>query len=213
MVRRLSRLPIRLRLTLAFATAMAVAFVALFVFIYVAFQRDQASTLDEGLRARLRDLVASADETPPGDLAQVGEQGTRLLTVPEEHRVTRGAVLTISRRAVAGAGDVRIRARRAPGGTPVAVAEPLRLPDRALTRLRALLLIAGPLALVLASFAGYEVAGAALRPVERMRSRAESIEAGDLGERLPPGPADDEVGRLGATLNELLDRLEDALMR
>src|SRR6478735_2327446 len=148
MVRRLSRLPIRLRLTLAFATAMAVAFVALFVFIYVAFQRDQASTLDEGLRARLRDLVASADETPPGDLAQVGEQGTRLLTVPEEHRVTRGAVLTISRRAVA-------------------VAEPLRLPDRALTRLRALLLIAGPLALVLASFAGYEVAGAALRPVER----------------------------------------------
>ncbi|MEA2295916.1 MAG: hypothetical protein QOE86_3555 [Solirubrobacteraceae bacterium] len=213
MLHRLSRLPIRLRLTLAFAAAMAVAFVALGVFIYVEFQKDQAATLDEGLRARLRDLVETADESPPGDLAQVGLRGSQLLTGAEERRVRRGVVLTIPRRAVAGAGDVRIRAGRAENGIAAAVAEPLRTPDRELARLRALLLVAGPLALALASFAGYEVAGAALRPVERMRARAESIEAGDAGERLPLGPADDEVGRLGATLNELLDRLEDAMMR
>jgi signal transduction histidine kinase len=210
MLRRLSRLPIRLRLTLAFAAAMTVAFVALGFFIYVEFQQDQAATLDEGLRARLADLRRSA---APGELAQVGGRGSRLLTAGEARRVARGRTITIPRRTIAGAGDVRIRAGRGPGAVALAVAEPLRTPDRELARLRALLLVAGPLALGLASFTGYEVAGAALRPVERMRARAASIEAGDIGERLPLGPANDEVGRLGTTLNELLDRIEDVLMR
>jgi two-component system, OmpR family, sensor kinase len=213
MVRRLSGLPIRLRLTFAFATAMAVAFAALGTFIYVEFQGDQAATLDEGLRSRLRDLAARSSDTPAGALAQSGTSGQRLLTPEEARRAVAGETLTIARRRIAGTGDVRIRARRAADGRPVAVAEALRTPDRDLARLRALLLVAGPLALALASFAGYEVAGAALRPVERMRARAASIEAGDIGERLPVGPADDEVGRLGTTLNELLDRLEDAMAR
>ena len=210
MLRRLSRLPIRLRLTLAFATAMAIAFSALGVFIYVEFEKDQAATLDEGLQARLADLVRS--DGPPGPLAQVGAAGSALLTPAERRRVAATGTLTIARRRIPGTGDVRIRATSA-GGQVAAVAEPLSTPDRELNRLRALLLVAGPLALIAASFAGYEVAGAALRPVERMRARAASIEAGDVGERLPVGPADDEVGRLGATLNELLDRLEDALSR
>jgi signal transduction histidine kinase len=208
MVRRLWGLPIRVRLTLAFATAMALAFAALGVFIYLEFGRDQAATLDEGLRARLSDVVAAPGDAPPETLAELGTEGSPLLTPAERRRAAAGHVFTIERRNIPGAGDVRIRGGPAPGHRAAAVAEPLRVPDRALARLRALLLVAGPLALALASFAGYEVAGAALRPVERMRARAASIESGDLGGRLPVGPADDELGRLGATLNELLDRLE-----
>jgi heavy metal sensor kinase len=75
------------------------------------------------------------------------------------------------------------------------------------------LLIAGPIALLLASLGGYVLAGIALRPVEAMRSRAAAISAETPGERLPVPATHDELERLGVTLNEMLDRLEDALRR
>jgi heavy metal sensor kinase len=75
------------------------------------------------------------------------------------------------------------------------------------------LLIAGPIALLLASLAGYLVAGVALRPVEAMRRRAAEISAETPGERLPVPTTHDEVERLGTTLNKMLGRLEDALRR
>ena len=75
------------------------------------------------------------------------------------------------------------------------------------------LLIAGPIALLLASLAGYLLAGVALRPVEAMRRRAAEISAGTRGERLPVPVTNDELERLGTTLNEMLERLEDALQR
>ena len=64
----------------------------------------------------------------------------------------------------------------------------------------------------MAAFAGYEVAGAALRPVDRMRSRAAAISESN-SERLPLPEARDEINALGKTLNEMLDRLEAGLMR
>jgi signal transduction histidine kinase len=79
--------------------------------------------------------------------------------------------------------------------------------------LRTELLIAGPLALLLATLAGYLLAGFALRPVEHMRAQAEEISAETPGERLPVPHTRDEVERLGHTLNEMLERLEAALER
>lgn len=74
-----------------------------------------------------------------------------------------------------------------------------------------LLLLSGPVALVLASLAAYGVAAAALRPVEAMRARAATISTAERGERLPVPPTDDEIARLGVTLNEMLERLGEAL--
>jgi len=87
--------------------------------------------------------------------------------------------------------------------------------DRAetLSSLRYELLIAGPIALVLASVAGYLLAGLALRPVESMRRRAAAIGAETPGERLPVPDTGDELERLGNTLNDMLERLEAALQR
>jgi signal transduction histidine kinase len=65
--------------------------------------------------------------------------------------------------------------------------------------------------LLLASAAGYRVAGAALAPVERMRARASAIGGDDSDERLPEPGSRDEIGRLAGTLNELLDRLHGAI--
>ncbi len=83
--------------------------------------------------------------------------------------------------------------------------------DEALGNLAALLLIGGPAALLLASLAGYAAAGAALRPVEAMRRRASEISASGPEERLPVPPANDELRRLGQTLNEMLARIEATL--
>ena len=85
--------------------------------------------------------------------------------------------------------------------------------NEALGNLKALLLVGGPVALLLASLAGYGVASASLRPVERMRRRAAAVSAAEPGRRLPVPSTDDEIGRLGHTLNAMLERLETALNR
>jgi len=85
--------------------------------------------------------------------------------------------------------------------------------DEALTTLRNQLLIAGPLALAVAGGLGYVVAGAGLRPIERMRARAATISARSAGERLPVPEADDELRRLALTLNAMIGRLDDGLQR
>jgi signal transduction histidine kinase len=85
--------------------------------------------------------------------------------------------------------------------------------NEALSNLRALLLVGEPIALLLAALAAYAVISAALRPVEAMRTRAAAISSEDLGQRLPLSSGQDELRRLGETLNEMLVRLEDGLVR
>jgi two-component system OmpR family sensor kinase len=58
---------------------------------------------------------------------------------------------------------------------------------------------------------GYWVSGLALRPVEDLRQRAAAISGDDLADAertpLPVSPVVDEIGRLGLTLNDMLDRI------
>jgi heavy metal sensor kinase len=79
-----------------------------------------------------------------------------------------------------------------------------------LTRFMLLLVIGGPIALAVASAAGWAMAGAALRPVERMRQEAAAISVSDRDRRLPVPDSGDEIGRLGETMNAMLDRLSIA---
>lgn len=85
--------------------------------------------------------------------------------------------------------------------------------DEALAQLRNQLLIGGPLALLVAGGLGYAVAGAGLRPIERLRARAATISSRTAEERLPLPSADDELRRLAITLNAMLDRLDEGLRR
>jgi signal transduction histidine kinase len=85
--------------------------------------------------------------------------------------------------------------------------------DAALQSLLLLFAIGGPVALLLASLAGYGVASAALAPVEQMRRKAAQITEHTPGERLPVGRTDDEIARLGATLNAMLAGLERSFER
>jgi two-component system OmpR family sensor kinase len=86
--------------------------------------------------------------------------------------------------------------------------------DEALRELLLQLGIAGFGALAVASLVGYLLARLALDPVERYRRRAAEIAAGAVELRLDvPPERDDEVTRLGHTLNEMLAALEQALDR
>jgi signal transduction histidine kinase len=50
--------------------------------------------------------------------------------------------------------------------------------------------------------------GRSLRPVEDIREEVERISARELERRVPDAPGDDEVARLAATMNRMLDRLQ-----
>jgi heavy metal sensor kinase len=99
------------------------------------------------------------------------------------------------------------------GGTEYAIITGATMEDRedAVRALTSVLLIALPLALLGSTLAGYLAITAALRPVDRMRARAARISDRSLSERLPVSGRDDELDRLGQTLNAMLDRLERAV--
>jgi signal transduction histidine kinase len=104
----------------------------------------------------------------------------------------------------------RLLARPAAGGRIAVVAASMRGRESTLNTLRGVLLIGLPVALLLASLAGYAVAAGALRQVEQMRLRAERISAATSEARLPLPAAEDELHRLGETLNAMLERLAEA---
>jgi signal transduction histidine kinase len=56
----------------------------------------------------------------------------------------------------------------------------------------------------------WRVIGAALRPVEELRSGASRIDGSSTDERLPVPPTHDEIAALATTLNEMLDRVSVA---
>jgi heavy metal sensor kinase len=76
-----------------------------------------------------------------------------------------------------------------------------------------LLLVAVPIALVIAGGAGQAIAKRALRPVERMVTRAEGITAKNLSDRLEVSEHEDELGQLASVFNHLLDRLEQSFQQ
>ncbi len=233
-MRLLARLPIRAKLTLAFTGVMAVLLLAAGIALSVLATHNLDSAIDDGLAARAGDAAALVRSgARPGALTRTGETfaqvmeadgrvidttsgagPTPLLTPAELVRARREPV--IAEREGDEGGGLRLLARPArtdAGTVVVVVGESLAQRDRAIAGLRALLAVGGPLALLLASLVGYAMAAAALRPVERMRRRAAAITAAEAGGRLPVPTADDEISRLGHTLNAMLGRLEAAFAR
>ena len=75
------------------------------------------------------------------------------------------------------------------------------------------LLIGFPALVLLVGILAWYMAGRALRPVEAIRSEAASITHTTIHRRLPVPATHDEISRLASTMNEMLDRLEDASTR
>jgi len=230
----LRRLPIRWRLTVTFAAVMAALLAALIAFLYLHFRSDLDYNIDQSLRARAQDVAGLVREQPPaatrgalrrlpassGNIVQVlDDSGT---VVGESAGIGEPPLLRTSElggvlrapRLISRGERFRLYALSLPRERRIVVAGvDLAERDAALDKLDDSLAIGVPPALALATLAAYALAAAALGPVERMRRRAATITSDDLGARLPLPPTQDEVRRLGVTLNAMLDRLEEGLQR
>jgi heavy metal sensor kinase len=85
---------------------------------------------------------------------------------------------------------------------------PLKDLDREMSLLLGVLATAISTVLALAGGLGYFLARKALDPIDRLRCLTEEITAERLDRRLPVGPAQDELDRLAATINAMIERLE-----
>jgi two-component system, OmpR family, sensor kinase len=237
-----NRVPIRLRVAAAFAVAMAVVLAGTGWFLYARLGSHLSVALDRELRVRAQDLAVLVRE-PDGSLSAESrgrfvERGESYAQLLDAHGRVLDATPPLGRTALLGPQGIR-KARRkdffadrssVPGldepsrllataierrGRPLVLVVGVTRQDRAetLASLQDELLIAGPIALLLASLAGYVLAGLSLQPVESMRRRAAAISAERPGERLPVPATSDEIQRLGDTLNAMLVRLEEALQR
>jgi heavy metal sensor kinase len=90
----------------------------------------------------------------------------------------------------------------------IQVGTSLRSVEEMLHRLLLVLLVSLPAALAVALGGGWFLAGRALRPVEAITQAARRIAAGDLTQRLTVAHSPDEIGRLAATFNNMIARLE-----
>lgn len=95
----------------------------------------------------------------------------------------------------------------------IQVAQSLTSLQDTLNQLLRALLIGALGLIVLAAGGGYFLAARALAPIDRMTQTARNISAQDLSARLNLPATDDEVGRLAATLDLMLERLDDSLQR
>jgi two-component system OmpR family sensor kinase len=221
---------------------MAIVLAATGLFLYFRLESELDDTLNRGLRSRGQDVAglvrqsdASLSEGSSTRLLDADESfaqvltlggrivdsspalhGEPLLAAAQVERAREGAILFD--RGPIGNEDDPARVLALPVDAQaarviVAVGASLEAHGEALEGLRTQLLIGLPLALLLASLAGYGLAAAALRPVESMRLRASRISGGDPTQRLPVPVPHDEIRRLGETLNEMLDRIEATIRR
>jgi heavy metal sensor kinase len=236
-----SHVPIRVRVAAAFAIAMTVVLAASGWYIYASLSRHLSHALNRELRVRADDLaavVADPDSSlfaaTNGPFVERGESYAQLvtaggavvqftgplgpapvLTPPEVQRALRTSIMG-ERDRVHGLDEpsrfLAVPVNRQGRRYVLLVGATLENRAETLASLRDQLLLAGPIALLVATGAGYLLAGLSLRPVDSMRRRAASISAERPGERLPVPHTRDELERLGETLNQMLDRLEEALV-
>jgi two-component system OmpR family sensor kinase len=84
------------------------------------------------------------------------------------------------------------------------------LVEQSVANLRNLLLLMVPVVLVLCVAGGYILAGRALGPIESVTEELDAIGPTNLSSRLTVPPVNDEVARLTAVINALLERLARA---
>ena len=226
---------LRTRLTLVAAGVVAVVVALASVTTYFVMRHELEAQLDGSLRS-----TASAVQTSGRIAVGAGDYGGNLVEVVDSGGNSLGSSAGVSLPAdapvlaVANSTDVhsaffrdttakelesgqpvRIReyVARLPGGGAVLVVHSLAATERALERLRVILILVSLGAILAAAIAAAAVSGATLAPVRRLRDAAERIaETGEPSERVPEG-GHDELAALGASFNTMLAALEESLAK
>lgn len=75
------------------------------------------------------------------------------------------------------------------------------------------LMIAFPVVLIISTIGGWFLAKVSLNPIDDITRSAQEITAHNLSQRLPIPPTNDEIARLTATLNQMIERLEASFIQ
>jgi signal transduction histidine kinase len=222
---------LRARLALLFAVGSTGVLVLASALLYVDLSRELDASVNGGLRVRATDLAAAVRERSgrpdlpaadpyaqlfDGSGAVIDAAGAALaagpVLTPAEVREARArGRLSVDRRVTGLEGTSRVLARPVSvrgASDVVVVATSLHSLERGQRRLALELAVAAPFLVGALAAGGWLLAAAALRPVERLTSEADRISLTEPSRRLPSIPGDDEIARLGRTLNAMLDRIQ-----
>jgi signal transduction histidine kinase len=206
----------------------AIALVAGATALIAVLRQTLIDEVEEAARLQALDVAHQLEAGRLPDLEVAGSQDEQLIQL-----ITPAGAVVASSPNISGKPAV---VRLAPGQsmrlvTPldddefIAVAEAANTPDglrivvvaRALigvfettTVVTQLLIVGLPALLVIVAVTTWFVVGRALAPVERIRQEVDEISAAQLHRRVPQPAANDEIGRLAATMNRMLARLESA---
>lgn len=227
---------VRFRITVLASVVVALVLGAVGVTLLVVQQRELYDSLDRSLRRRADELVV-VDIAPDGSATVLPSSAGDEVVVQVVS--TDGEVVAATANAVeiepivgapTGDGDALTTAAALPveddtyrilsratviGGDEVVVhvAESTDDLDELLDRLRFAVAVSIPIAVVVLAALVWWLVGRTLRPVERIRAEVAGFGATQLGRRVSAPGTDDEIDRLATTMNEMLDRLEDATRR
>ncbi len=219
MAERRRRGGVRVRTTLAavavVGTAMIVGSLAMLAFV----ERSLTAQAADGAEVRAAELIASGSPSgvidvldPTEEFIQVLREGTIVASsenvgglpplaspAPEEHVRLDTVPFTNAPFIVAAVARENVTA---------IVGRNIDDEVDARNTVRKAMLLGGPALLAVVGAVTWWIVGRALRPVEDIREEVERISSRELDRRVPDAPGDDEVGRLAATMNRMLDRLQ-----
>ena len=92
----------------------------------------------------------------------------------------------------------------------ILVAYPLEELNEVLDGIFSIFRILAPVALLISVIGGWFLAHRSLKPVDTITKTAREISAQNLNQRLPAQAVDDELGRLTATFNDMIGRLQES---
>ncbi len=225
---------IRLRITAIAAVAVTVVLVGAAASLLTAQRRQLTEAIDTTLDQRADDLTAVivAGGTLPATLPASGGDstvaqivsgdGTVLAASPGLRQpVMRGlpdgttqAISTVSVRRFDD--PFRLLTRRVPAGSGAVllhVGANLDDVQEAMAALAFALAVGVPITIATLAAVTWWLVGRTLQPVEAIRSEVSAMGGRDLHRRVPRPYTGDEIDLLARTMNQMLDRLEDAVQR
>lgn len=124
--------------------------------------------------------------------------------------IAAGDAPDVIRTIAVGEADFRVFTRHAGPAVAVQVGRDLTETESILSGLRNRLVLIGFAGALLAGLAGWLLAGRAVQPVRRLTGAAERVAATGTLDAAIPVDRSDEIGRLAAAFNEMLERLDEA---
>ena len=235
------KLPLRARITAWYFAVLVVAFVSFAWIGDFGFQRSIETTVNDASRASLESIQSVLVRTAPKGSQEVKEELNKLAGLwadaallevsdaggktifqsppfqkayPPLPPVAKAELTFFTTNLESLQYRIAMRAVEANGQTfRIRAAIPTEPFDQALDRFRLILKETLPFLVILASLAGYWLSGRALAPVGEIIKTARDIGVQNLSGRLAVPAANDELRRLSNTLNDMLGRIESAVIR